>query len=227
MMLPVQFGDSTLTDVMFVNSLTGYACGNNGIVVKTVNGGVNWTYLPTGVLSYLQGIYFNDANTGTVVGNTGRIMRTTNGGNNWVNQSLAPPLNSPLWDVEFVSQDTGWIVGFNGIIVKTINGGFTLLEPISSNIPIYLNLYQNYPNPFNPVTKIKFDIPANVKSRTSNVKVIVYDILGREIATLVNEQLKPGVYEASWDGSNYSSGVYFYSLVTEGFTQTKRMVLLK
>ena len=83
-------------------------------------------------------------------------------------------------------------------------------------------LYQNYPNPFNPTTKIKF---SNIK--TGQVKLIVYDILGREVQTLVNESLKPGTYEAAFDGSALSSGIYFYKLITEGFTETKRMILLK
>jgi photosystem II stability/assembly factor-like uncharacterized protein len=225
--LPVQFGDSTITDVIYVNTLTGYACGNNGIVVKTTNGGVNWTYTPTGVLSYLQGIYFTDANTGTVVGNTGRIMRTTNGGSNWINQSLSSPLNSPLWDVDFVNQDTGWVVGFNGIIVKTTNGGFTWIEPISNNVPSEFKLEQNYPNPFNPVTTIRFAVTANVKSEISNIKLIIFDILGREDATLVNEVLQPGTYEVEWVGSNYPSGIYFYKLVTPEYTETKKMILIR
>jgi len=220
MMLPVQFGDSTLTDVMFVNGLTGYACGNNGIVVKTINGGTNWTYLPTGVLSYLQGIYFNDANTGTIVGNTGRIMRTTNGGINWINQ--ASPLNYPLWDVKFVNHDTGWIVGFNGLILKTTTGGWTSIKPISSVLPSQFNLYQNYPNPFNPSTNIGFQIP-----RSSFVKIVIYDLLGRVIAILVNEQLKSGTYEVEWNATNEPSGTFLYTIQADSYTETKKLVILK
>jgi hypothetical protein len=59
------------------------------------------------------------------------------------------------------------------------------------------------------------------------VRLIIYDILGRDVTTLVNEQLKPGAYEVDWDGSNYTSGVYFYTIRTEGYTETKRMVLVK
>ena len=88
-------------------------------------------------------------------------------------------------------------------------------------------LAQNYPNPFNPQTKIKFDVPSNVKVQTSNVKLVIYDLLGREVATLVNEELKPGTYEADWDGSNFSSGVYFYKIISSDFVETKKMVLMK
>ncbi len=91
-----------------------------------------------------------------------------------------------------------------------------------SDIPNKFELYNNYPNPFNPVSKIKFDI-----AKTGKVKLIIYDLLGREAATIVNEQLKPGTYEAEFNGSNYPSGIYFYTLTTETFTQTKKMVLIK
>ena len=108
------------------------------------------------------------------------------------------------------------------------NGGISLLtegegvQKISSEIPSGFKLSQNYPNPFNPVTKIKFEI-----TKSDVVKLIVFDVLGREIATLVNEQLQPGTYEAEWDAGNYPSGVYFYKLITYNYTETKKMVLVK
>ena len=101
----------------------------------------------------------------------------------------------------------------------------------SNEIPKAFELEQNYPNPFNPTTKIKFAVPSNVKGETSNVKIIVYDILGKEVITLVNEQLQPGTYEVEFDGSKYSSGVYFYKLSAESglgeSTKTKKMLLVK
>ncbi len=102
------------------------------------------------------------------------------------------------------------------------------IEPISSEIPQHFGLYQNYPNPFNPVTKIRFSIPL-LRGVVEDWGVLlkIYDILGKEIALLVNEELKPGTYEIEWDASNFSSGVYFYSLITENFTQTNKMVVIK
>ncbi len=84
------------------------------------------------------------------------------------------------------------------------------------------HLSQNYPNPFNPSTKIKFDIP-----KGSLVKLKIYDMLGREVAELVNDKLNPGTYEYEWNGVNLPSGVYFYKLESENFIETKRMVLVK
>jgi len=96
------------------------------------------------------------------------------------------------------------------------------IKPISSEVPNSFKLVQNYPNPFNPSTKINFALP-----KPDFVKLVVYDILGREVATLVNESLKPGTYEVEWNASNFSSGVYFYRLETDGYIETKKMIVVK
>jgi Secretion system C-terminal sorting domain len=97
-------------------------------------------------------------------------------------------------------------------------------------VPKKFSLEQNYPNPFNPVTKIKFAIPLSrgvSDGRSALAKLIIYDFLGRQVATLVNGKLAPGTYEVEWDGTNYPSGVYFYKFVTSEFTETRKMVLVK
>ena len=96
----------------------------------------------------------------------------------------------------------------------------------NKEIPKQFELFQNYPNPFNPTTKIKFNIP-NVSRESSVVRVVVYDILGNEVTTLIHERLQPGTYEMEWDGSNYASGVYFYKLIAGDFMETKKMILMK
>ena len=103
----------------------------------------------------------------------------------------------------------------------------TGIQNISNSIISNYHLYQNYPNPFNPSTKIKFDL-----RQSSNIKLIIYNILGKEIAKLVNEKLDAGIYEVDWpapsgEGSNYPSGIYFYKLTTDGFTDVKKMILIK
>ena len=100
-------------------------------------------------------------------------------------------------------------------------------QPLTSvevlpTIPHTSQLFQNYPNPFNPVTQLQF---ANSKLQMVTLKV--YDIIGREIATLVNEIKAPGEYYVGWDASSYPSGVYFYRLQTEKFSDTKKMLLMK
>ena len=127
------------------------------------------------------------------------------------------------------------------------NFGYPIVS-VGDEIPIAsdFKLEQNYPNPFNPSTRIKFTIPSNVKGEMSNITLKIYDILGNEIAALVNEQLSPGEYEVEFDASsgssfrlvptgrshggltrNLSSGIYFYVLRAGEFSQTKKMILLK
>lgn len=97
----------------------------------------------------------------------------------------------------------------------------------NSEIPLNFTLEQNYPNPFNPTTKIRFEIPSNNTHFIQNIKLSIFDMLGREVSVLVNKQLEAGIYEYSWDGSSFSSGLYFYKLETNNFTETKKMLLLK
>ncbi len=96
------------------------------------------------------------------------------------------------------------------------------ITPVSNEIPSTYKLYQNYPNPFNPSTNIKFSVPAR-----SFVQLKVFDQLGREVATLVNEQLNPGTYETNFNASGFSSGVYFYSITAGDYGETKKMILVK
>ncbi|HEY3250105.1 MAG TPA: SBBP repeat-containing protein [Ignavibacteria bacterium] len=100
------------------------------------------------------------------------------------------------------------------------------IQSISTDIPDKCTLSQNYPNPFNPVTKIKFQVPAGAQY-IEPVQLIIYDILGNEIQTLINKNLQPGTYEVTFDGKNLSSGIYFYKLEVEDFNEVKKMVLLK
>lgn len=96
------------------------------------------------------------------------------------------------------------------------------VQSISSNLPDKYYLFQNYPNPFNQSTKISFQI-----AKQGNAKLIVYDIGGKIISTLVNKKMTPGKYEVNFDAGKLTSGVYFYKLITEDFSQTNRMILLK
>ena len=108
----------------------------------------------------------------------------------------------------------GWGLRFNSSV--------TTVSPISANIPGEYKLHQNYPNPFNPVTNINFDIP-----KDGLVSIKVFDIIGREISTLVNQSVQAGSYNVEFDASNYSSGTYFYKITSGDFTDVKKMMLVK
>ncbi|HRJ86313.1 MAG TPA: FG-GAP-like repeat-containing protein [Ignavibacteria bacterium] len=132
------------------------------------------------------------------------------------------------------------IVDINGdtdpdLFVGNIKGGLYYYEnwdvfgiqQIGSEIPEDFSLQQNYPNPFNPVTKIKFNVKAKGRSEKAKINLIIFDLLGKEVARLVNGELAPGTYEVDFDASNLPSGVYFYKLVSGEFSDSKRMVLVK
>jgi len=108
--------------------------------------------------------------------------------------------------------------------------GIAGINQISSDVPTSFSLEQNYPNPFNPSTVIRFNIPERFlpgARRNDRVVLKVYDVMGREVQTLVNEKLNAGSYEVTFDGSGLNSGVYFYRIETENYTETKRMILLR
>ncbi len=116
-------------------------------------------------------------------------------------------------------------VNLKGCVLNGVVYGDTIMSNVQkegTETPASWQLGQNYPNPFNPVTNIKFEIP-----KSSFVKISIFDITGREIDVLVNEQMQSGTYKVSWNGFQHSSGVYFCRMISGGFTDTKRMVLIK
>ncbi|MBL7128965.1 MAG: T9SS type A sorting domain-containing protein [Ignavibacteria bacterium] len=130
-----------------------------------------------------------------------------------------PDTTRPYWTVLYSDSTDNEIFIIDGITGQIVPIGIT---NISSEVPDKYVLYQNYPNPFNPSTSIRFDI-----SKMSNVKITVYDVLGRELTGLIEKDLNAGSYVVNWNAANYPSGVYFYKLETEDFFDVKRMVLIK
>ncbi|MCU0372659.1 MAG: T9SS type A sorting domain-containing protein [Ignavibacteria bacterium] len=207
-----------------INANTGIANGNptSWSLYRTVNGGVSWSSGVTGagMFQNYEKMSFPDYTTGYLTGYY-QTIKTTSGGANWF-IITTPHAANTYKDVHFADANTGWLVGTGGIILKTTTGGITGISSGNENVTSY-KLSQNYPNPFNPTTKIGFALP-----KQGLVTIKVFDVLGKEIETLVNESLKPGTYETTFDGSNYPSGVYFCRMGRDGKTaEVIRMVLLK
>ncbi len=167
------------------------------------------------------------------------IARSTDGGLTFTNELVSSeqsPTGIPGSNVRFGDYIDIDYVGPNIVPVWTDErlGGFNQdiytseisellpVEPIAGTLPDNFKLGQNYPNPFNPSSKIKFDVP-----KAGMVKINVYDILGREVAALLNREYNPGRFEVTFDGTNYPAGVYFYKLTADGYSDTKKMVLVK
>lgn len=214
--------DRDLRSVFFLDNMVGYTGGKEKTLLFTSNSGTNWISrnngldLDSGELD-INGIFFLNSLTGFVVGDHGSIFRTTNSGMTWM-----PEISQTTEDLEhvfFFDGNHGWAVGKNGTIRfrGSINGIIEQNETATK-----FRLEQNYPNPFNPSTKIRFSLPSS-----EFVNLTIYDVTGKSVSTLVNSDLKAGVYEFQFDASNYPSGIYLYRLKTQSFSETRKMILEK
>jgi photosystem II stability/assembly factor-like uncharacterized protein len=217
-----------LRALYFISETTGWVVGNEGVIFKTIDGGENWETQTSGTTNGLYSIAFVNSNTGWIAGGSGLILFTSDGGNNWTAQNSGTV--QWLSSLCFSSESLGWAVGSNGTIIHTTNGGVTLIgNEDTGEIAAEFLLSQNYPNPFNPSTVISYQLPASLNPSKGGtfVTLRVYDILGSEIATLVNEEQSAGTYEVELNASQLSSGIYFYQLKVDEFILTKKMVLLR
>jgi photosystem II stability/assembly factor-like uncharacterized protein len=239
------------TDIHFIDSLVGWKNNiTNTQIKKTTNGGLNWTLqtLPPegGHFSLIRIHSFHNINKDTIWGVGGEyqlsdytvrgmIFKTTNGGINWGYQLPDTiQINIPRYRLmDFINNRIGWAYANTPTGVHTIVGGndttfYTNIKEQITNVTSVYELKQNFPNPFNPKTVIGYSLLKN-----GFVKIIVYDILGKELATLVNENKKAGNYETQFSINQFtnngnSSGIYFYTLFVDGNRiDTKKMLLIK
>jgi photosystem II stability/assembly factor-like uncharacterized protein len=210
--------------VHFNSNSLGLAGGNS--LVRTTDGGQTWQDLNSVPGSgNILGIDGNGNDFWFIRGS--QIYMSTNCGDDW---SLCYTASDTLYDINFALVNgcpEGWAVGRNGIIIRMSSDSLIGIGNHNISTPSEYKLFQNYPNPFNPVTKIKFDLPSAGQGHAFDLQLIVYDVLGREIAVLLNKKLSSGTYDIEWDGSNYPSGVYFYTLKCSDFTASKKMLLIK
>lgn len=189
------------------------------LIMRTSDRGQNWASIPVPANTIFYGVQFPTPSIGYLSGKD-NVWKSTDSGLNWF--SIYNHNAQELYSLHFINASTGYVCGDSGVVFKTTTGGVIGINPISTEVPNDYLLYQNYPNPFNPTTNIKFAIP-----KASFVKLAVYDILGREVEILVNESLTPGTYEVKWDASKVSSGIYFYRLNAENFSDIRKMSFIK
>jgi photosystem II stability/assembly factor-like uncharacterized protein len=204
--------------------LLTYSGFGTGKIYKTTNGGSFWSNISgnlpdtpvNDLLIYHPGIstsiYYAAMDAG--------VFYTDNYGQNWIELADSLP-NTIAMHLDY-HQSTNLIrVATHGRGVWEIGNPIGIVN-YNNEVPKNFSLQQNFPNPFNPVTMIKYDI-----IKEGYVKLAVYDILGKELRSIVNENQKAGTYTAQFDGSNLTSGVYFYRLITNGFTETRKMMMVK
>lgn len=211
--------------VDFIDRNTGWVVGFYEIIYNSMDAGNNWLEQLFGLSSTdgFLSVSFADENNGWTVGYDGVIANTSDGGNLWTAQTSGT--TNDLWDVYFPKPDIGWAVGDQGTILKASNP--TVIWDTPGNIGDNFVLYDNYPNPFNPSTIIQYEVP-----KTAKVSLKVYNILGEETRTLVNEVKSPGIHSVVWDGTENDgdaagSGIYFYRLKSENNAQTNKMILMR
>ncbi len=232
--------DFPLNEIYFVNAQTGFVAGkprySNYRVYsyKTTNSGDSWDSVsmkaPGNDLDFKKIVFINES-TGymyaTVFNNYYTndyiLYKTTDNGRIWSNKFF-----NFINDIDFANYDTAFTVGSIGQIYRTTNAGswnfvIAYVKLLSQQIPADFSL-QNYPNPFNPNTKIKFSV-----SKAGNTLINVYDVSGKRITVLVNENFYEGIYEIDFSADDYSlsSGIYFVQLTTGNYQIVSKMILLR
>ena len=198
--------------------------------MKTVNGGMNWfsTYLmPTYVDMDRILIVGNEAYityTDKISLHYGNILKSFSGASGTQWYMLQTVFSNTAPALTFGSSTILYAVGTGGRILKSTNSGGDPIgvQPVNSEVPQNFSLSQNYPNPFNPVTNIEFSLP-----QSSNINLTVFNAAGKQVAEITNGYYTAGIYKADFDASDLSSGVYFYKLTADKFTETKKMILVK
>ena len=217
-------------DIHFFDSLNVMGIGGDPDIfgvgfIKSTDAGISWSYEEIGVFGQALAVSFRKENEGwAVVPQSENFVATFDYGVTW--KTYSTPDSSKLYDIVFTDSLTGYAVGEEGVIVKYKYQAPDFVSKEFSPVVSDFVLYQNFPNPFNPKTHIKFRI-----SDFAFVSLNVYDVLGNELVTLVNEELSPGEYKVEF-GRNLinqvlTSGIYFYQLRTGDFIQTKKMIILK
>lgn len=190
--------------------------GSNGLYRSTDGGTWNLAGL-NGINVLSLGLNGNNLFAGTENG----VYLSTNNGTNWIikNQGFS---SVPHIEAILISNNYLYAGTYGESVWKRSLSEIIGIRNISTEIPSKYSLSQNYPNPFNPATNIRFEIP-----KSGNIKLVVFDALGREVETLVNEKQAAGTYEATFNALQYPSGVYFYRITSEGYSETKKMILIK
>ena len=209
-----------LFSVSALDNNIAYAVGDAGIVFKTTDGGKNWEEKPTYYNYSFYSVSFFDEDIGIAVGSFGATFLTSDGGDSWIN--LTGRTSNQLYAVKMINDKTAILAGESGNIIKMKFDILTHIMEQKTEIAQDYELKQNYPNPFNASTKIEFSIV-----KREHVILKVYDILGREVKTLVNEEKQAGDYEVAFDASHLASGIYLYSMKAGDFIKTRKLVLMK
>jgi photosystem II stability/assembly factor-like uncharacterized protein len=210
-----------------VNSQTLYIVIRNKGVFKSTDGGKGWFEKNDGLInlnfSSNVNLVINPKNTEEIYLAADSVLyQSINGGDKWNLMEPTPQMQKIYTIALDTSSGNRIFLGGNLPGIYALDLVTSVEEGREQKLPHAIGLYQNYPNPFNPTTRIEYQV-----SRTENVVLKIYDVLGREISTLVNEEKSPGNYQVEFNANGLSSGIYFYQLSAGNFISAKKMVVLK
>jgi photosystem II stability/assembly factor-like uncharacterized protein len=212
-------------------TLSGYKVDSTGAhIYRTSNYGSSWVSVHGNLPDApLNDVIIDPADYRTLyVASDIAVMYTTNMGSNWQVLGTGFPTNVPCHHILLHNPTRTLYVWTHGRSIFKINVPLVGITNNHEGVPAKFILQQNYPNPFNPSTRIKFALPTFTKGGLGGLVTLkIYDILGRLVTTLVNDNLKPGSYEIDWNASTYSSGIYFYRLTAGDYSDVKKMILVK
>jgi ligand-binding sensor domain-containing protein len=218
---PVNSGLANTSVYSLVTSGSNLFAGTGGGVFRSTNNGASWIAVSNGLTNYDVSCLVVSGTNLLAGTRGGGVFRSTDNGASWtaVNNGLT---NLHVYSLAVSS--TNLFAGTSGgVWRRPLSEMITSVEHISGGaVPEGFALEQNFPNPFNPSTTIQFSIP-----RAEYVTLKIYDLVGREVATLVSDHLNAGTYESTWNAKNTASGVYFYRLEAGQFSAMKKLLLVK
>ena len=217
--------DPSWRSYLVINSknhiFVAFGYSSHSIVYRSRDNGVNWNMISN----------FNDEqinimkvgkNDNILIGTSKNIILSVDNGENWQNKASGISLNSNYIFAAAIDKNGHILLGTENGLYRSHNSIYTSVKLSESKTSKSFTLSQNYPNPFNPSTAIEFTLP-----KSELVELKVYNILGKEVSTLVSNKLNLGNHTYQFDGKNLSSGIYYYQLVAGDYREVKKMILLR
>jgi photosystem II stability/assembly factor-like uncharacterized protein len=213
-------------DIYFIDSANVVGVGGDpelfGVgILRSNDAGKSWSYSELGLIGMARALSFRtDYECWAPVPIPESLIQSVDTANTW---TFYPAIDSSrIYDLAFADSLIGYAVGEGGVILKY---KYPIVNSIEGKIEAAVNnfaLEQNYPNPFNPITTIKYTL-----DRESHISLVIYDVLGKEIEKLVDQNQQAGNYEVRWEAKDFPSGIYYYQFKSGDFSDSKKMILLR
>jgi hypothetical protein len=215
-------GSTNSIGISFKDSQNGIAIHEDAVISVSHDGGASFSGGSVGGVTVVVGVSYVPGSSSAWIASDRIPYRSRDDGGTWKSETPYP-FTGGIMHISMADTSVGWAVTADGEVLQYHPGQLVAVGgPDAPMRPAESRLEQNYPNPFNPATEIRFQV-----SGTSDVKLAVYDILGREVAVLVHEQQGAGSYSVRFDAHGLASGVYLYRLTAGSFSMSRKMLLVR